>query len=198
MVERNETERVETRTSGASGSAASRLVAVVISALVYGALVYVSAFTPQVFNLQLIYPAVGAGVAFGIWFGFWAGLGTILGTLIVAPLVGTPVLPLLPSFLVQGLVAWFPALFYRKDTVRNVGDWLRLAAISLVTVLIVGFVLIWNLDLTGQVPLAAGLRTIFPGVVIGDFFWMVVLGPVILNLVSPYVVKAGLKFRGFF
>jgi hypothetical protein len=198
MVDRVNAQEIETRGSASGGSVAAKTVAVVVSALIYGALVYVSNFTPQVFGLQLIYPATSVGPAFGAWFGFWGGLGAVLGTLLASIPVGQNPLPLLPAYLAQGLFVWLPALLYRKDTVRGFGDWLRLFAVSLLASVVVGLVLIWNLDFLGQVPFAAGLRTIFPGIVIGDTFWMVVLGPIIMNVVSPYVAKAGLKFRGFF
>lgn len=196
--QRREAETVDTRPSESRGSVASRTVAVVISALIYGALVLISNFTPQIFGLQLIYPATSVGPAFGAWFGFWGGLGAILGTLIASLPIGQNPLPLFPAYLAQGLFVWLPALLYRKDLVRSAGDWLRLAAISLLASVVVGLILVWNLAFLGQVPFAAGIRTIFPGVVIGDTFWMVVIGPLILNAVSPYVVRAGLKFRSFF
>ncbi|MBP2371555.1 hypothetical protein [Pseudonocardia parietis] len=197
MVDDNDAE-IATRGPVRGPSVSSRTVAVVITALIFGALVYVSNLAPQIFSLQLIYPAAGVGPAFGAWFGFWGGLGAILGNVLASIPIGQNPLPLLPAFLAQGLFMWLPALLYRRDRVRGIGDWVRLFGVSLLASVLVGLILIWNLDALGQVPFAAGLWTIFPGVVIGDTFWMVVLGPIILNVVSPYVAKAGLSFRGFF
>lgn len=197
MVDDNNAD-IATRGPVRGGSVSSRTVAVVITALIFGALVYISNFAPQLFSLQLIYPAAGVGPPFGAWFGFWGGLGAILGNVLASIPIGQNPLPLLPAFLAQGLFMWLPALLYRRDRVRGIGDWVRLFGVSLLASVLVGLILIWNLDALGQVPFAAGLRTIFPGVVIGDTFWMVVLGPIIMNVVSPYVAKAGLSFRGFF
>lgn len=192
------TESVETRPSGVGSTLASRLVAVVITALIFGALVYVSRFAPRVFGLQIIYPAPSVGPAFGIWFGAWGALGTVLGTTISQLPAGLNPLVWIPANLAQALYAILPAIFYRKDTVGSVGDWLRFAAVSAVAAVLVSLILVWNLDLNGTVPFGVGLRSVFPVTAIGNLLWMVIVGPLILNVVSPYVVKAGLKFRRFF
>lgn len=189
---------VETQPSGAGGSLASRLVAVVIAALIFGALVYVSRFAPRVFGLQIIYPAPSVGPAFGIWFGAWGSLGTILGTTISQLPAGLNPLVWIPANLAQALYAILPAIFYRKDAVGSVMDWVRFAAVSAVACAIVSLVLVWNLDLNGTVPFEVGIRSVFPVTAVGNLLWMAIVGPLILNVVSPYVVKAGLKFRRFF
>lgn len=195
---RSVSESAETRPAGTGTSLASRLVAVVIAALVFGALVYVSRFVPRLFGLQLVYPAVAVGPPFGVWFGFWGGLGTVLGTTVSQLPAGLNPLVWVPANLAQGLFAWLPALLYRKDTVRSAGDWLRFAGVSALASVLVALVLVWNLDLNGTVPFAVAIRSVFPVTAIGDFVWMFVGGALIMNVVSPYVEKAGLRFRRFF
>lgn len=192
------TDSVETRPSEVGSTLASRLVAVVITALIFGALVYLSRFAPRVFGLQVIYPAPSVGPAFGIWFGAWGALGTVLGTTISQLPAGLNPLVWIPANLAQSLYAVLPAIFYRKDTVGSVGDWLRFAAVAAVASVLVSLILVWNLDLNGTVPFGVGIRSVFPVTAIGNLLWMVIVGPLILNVVSPYVVKAGLKFRRFF
>jgi branched-subunit amino acid transport protein len=195
---RNEGETVETTPASSTTSLASRLVAIVISALVYGVLVYISNFAPNIFGMKLFYPATSVGPAFGSWFGFWGGLGLILGTLLSSLPAGLNPLPLLPAYLVQGLYAWLPALLYRGDTVRSWRAWLRFAAICALTAVLASLVLVANLAGNGTVPFSIGMRSVFPVTTVSAIFWMAVVGPLILNLVSPYVAQAGLKFRRFF
>jgi hypothetical protein len=184
--------------AGARPSGASRLVATVISALVYGALVYISRFTPHLFGLQLVYPAVAVGPAFGIWFQFWGGLGLVLGTIVSQLPAGLSPLIWIPANLAQALYAFLPALLYKRVNVDSPTSWLRFIGICIVADALVQLVVIWNLDLNHYVPFGLGIRTIFPASLLIDTGWMAILGPVILNVVSPYVVKSGLLFRRFF
>lgn len=189
---------VQTAPSRLQGSFASRLVAVVVTALVYGALVYISKLTPHLLGqIQIIYPASAVPPAFGVWFGFWGGLGTILGTTLVQLPTGLNPLVWIPANLAQAIPAWLPALLYRKVTVGSAWDWLRFAAICLVASAAVSLLLVANLALQG-VPLAVGMKTVFGPTLVDDFLWMVIVGPLIMNVVSPYVIKAGLRFTRFF
>lgn len=197
-AERRTTESVETSPSGVGSTLASRLVAVVITALIFGALVYVSRFAPRIFGLQVIYPAPSVGPAFGIWFGAWGALGTVLGTTISQLPAGLNPLVWIPANLAQSLFAILPSILYGKDTVVSVGDWFRFAAVSAAACVLVSLILVWNLDLNGMVPFGVGIKSVFPVTAVGNLLWMVIVGPLILNIVSPYVVKAGLKFRRFF
>jgi len=104
----------------------------------------------------------------------------------------------IPANLAQSLYALLPALLYKKVVVNSWKSWLLYVAICVLADILVQFVLLWNLDLNGYVPFVVGLRTLFPADLATDVIWMVVLGPVILNVVSPYVVKSGLRFLRFF
>jgi len=189
---------IETKPTVKGASWATRFVAIVISALVYGALVYLSRFTPHLFGIQVIYPAVSVGPVFGIWFQFWGALGLVLGTIISQLPAGLNPLIWIPANLAQSLYALLPALLYKKVVVNSWKSWLLYVAICVLADILVQFVLLWNLDLNGYVPFVVGLRTLFPADLATDVIWMVVLGPVILNVVSPYVVKSGLRFLRFF
>ncbi|HYZ02808.1 MAG TPA: hypothetical protein VFA92_15035 [Candidatus Binatia bacterium] len=182
-----------TRPSTLGPSAATRVVAVVVSALVWGALVYVSRFTPHVFGIQPIYPAPAVAPAFGLWFGVWGAIGQILGTTVSQLPAGLSPLVWIPSNLAQGLFALLPALLYRHLTVDGWQRWLRYAGVCVLTVLLVELVVTWNLSLNGLVPFAIGLRTVFPLNSVVAALWMLLIGPVVLHTVSPYVVKAGLR-----
>jgi hypothetical protein len=197
-VEQSGAERIETKAATSQGSTSSRLVAVVITALIYGVLVYISNFAPNIFGMKLVYPATSVGPAFGVWFGFWGGLGAILGTLLASLPAGLNPLPLLPAYLIQGIYMWVPGLLYRKTSVDSTGDWLRLTAINALAAVLVSLTLVANLALNGTVPFSIGMQTVFPMTTISAILWSSIVGPLILNLVSPYVVKAGLKFRRFF
>jgi len=165
---------------------------------VYGALVYISRFAPHLFGLQLVYPAVSVGPAFGLWFQFWGGLGLVLGTIVSQLPAGLSPLIWIPANLAQSLYAFLPALFYKMVKVDSWTSWLRFIGICIVTDALIQLVVIWNLDLNKYVPFSLGLRTIFPTSLAIDTVWMAILGPVILNVVSPYIIKSGLQFHRFF
>lgn len=178
-------------------SPAAKLVAVVITALVFGGLSYVANIAPKFFSLTLFDPAPAVGPAFGIWFGFWGGLGGVLGSIVAALPAGQNPLPVLPAFLVQGLFMWLPALLYRRDRVRTGRDWLRLIGVSALTCAIVVLVLVINLSVIGTGPFLVAMTTVFPVVFLVDLPWMVLFGALILNIGSPYMNRAGLRFPTF-
>src|SRR5262249_20859844 len=133
--------------------------------------------------------------AFGLWFGIWGALGTVLGTVISQLPAGLNPLIWIPANLGQALYALVPAVMYRQLSVTSVTSWLRYAAACLLAAVGLELLLAWNLALNGYVAFDVGMRTIFPTGVLTDVLWMVVVGPVIVNTVSPYVVRAGLRIR---
>ncbi len=105
----------------------------------------------------------------------------------------------IPANLSQVITAMLPALLYRKDTVDNFKDWLRFfSIICLFTAAVQLLVVLWNISMNGMVPFSLGLKTLYPIQILGNIIWMVTLGPILLNVVSPYIRKAGLKFKSMF
>jgi hypothetical protein len=197
-MEANNQASIQTAPSELKGSIASRIVAIVVAALVFGALVYISRFAPKIFGMQITYPAAGIAPAFGIWFQWWGALGLVLGVNISQLPAGMNPLVWIPANLSQVITAMLPALLYRKDTVDNFKDWFRFSGICLLTVMIQLLVVLWNISMNGMVDFSLGLKTLYPVQILGNIIWMITLGPILLNVVSPYIRKAGLKFKGMF
>jgi len=181
------------------GGIATRVAAMVVTALVYGALVYVSRFVPRVFGMQLTFPAAGISPPIGMWFTGWGALGAILGTIISQLPAGMNPLTWIPANLAQGIMVIAYPLFYKKDTVKTKSDWIRYIIVSVVATALTLIIVDWNIVLNGFVPnMGVALTALFPVQMLGNLIWVLILGPIVMNTVSPYIKKSGLKFNSMF
>ena len=194
MTSEGTTSPAETR-----GGISTRVAALVITALVYGALVSVSRFVPRIFGMQLTFPAAGISPPIGIWFGGWGALGAILGTIISQLPAGMNPLTWIPANLAQGLMVIAFPLFYKKDTVKTVSDWVKYIVVSVIATAVTLLIVDWNIVLNGFVPdMGTALKVLFPVQMMGNLIWVIILGPIVMNTVSPYIIKSGLKFKNIF
>ena len=189
-------ENSETTPSKTSGSMATRVAAMVITALVYGVLVYVSRFAPKIFGMQMTFPAAGIAPAVGIWFGGWGAIGAILGTIISQLPAGMNPMMWVPANLGQLVIPVAYFLFYKKNTVKSMGDYVSFIVIGTISTAITLVIVDLNVVANGFVPdFGTAMRVMFPVQMLGNLIWVFILGPISLNVVSPYIVKAGLKAK---
>ncbi len=170
------------------------IAVIVVCAVIYTIAILVSALIPApvpgTFGIYI--PAILSPL-FGIWFGIYGAIGALISSPLARILRGDSFIHGIPGGIGQFFMVFIPFLLYHKAVVRRkIEDMMHFQGVNVIAMFVGSFIVATGFWVTGVMPVDVAYKATWPWMAIGNVIQYGIFGPILLNLMTPFIMPSGL------